>query len=814
MPQPPATVQRTISEDRTAGHAAHAESGFSGLAAPRHQLPGYQASMKMLEQQYNEQVHKASQLHEDARRRAQAIQLQKENEAMIAIKDVVFKEGRLKGNEGQAPASAADATGEPHLLGTNHGYVVLYRVVCHRNHMKCSRRVWEDEPQNVVIDGDVHLAGKCLVADLSAFIVARGPTAFIVYRDSYCGSHAAVDFTQRPSTSTLGTQGVREVISVISRELHAAIQKISTFAPDDAAYPSGNRPPGVHMQQGTSSLGSRSPFEYSHYFFYHHLESIRQAAVENPCARDFRPLFSYLQTRPDPMYDKCDELFGQGLVTSETLPWLFRPNEVLVCEEDKLAVAYVLRWSSIGSESNGIDLDCWNWGYDGNFLRRKDKNLRLTAPTYDAIPIPQLPVYPLRYADGRTKQQLLKTGTRFSELMNQTHVAYEGLDYRGERIYPPDSRCMIDYQMYRKFHALADAFSFSTRPAAMFDQWPQEISVTTKLCPSNLMLLPPGIHGFFLKDKKWVYLLVENIRPVHWNKEAFERLVLPRRIKNLVKALVLVRKADAVDPSVNVGLKGMRSDLIRGKGGGLIMLLHGGPGTGKTLTAESVAELAEMPLYNVTCGDIGTKPEAVEQYLNSVLHLGQKWNCVLLLDEADVFLEQRSLSDLERNSLVSVFLRTLEYYDGVLILTSNRVGTFDAAFKSRIQVALHYPVLDRPSRHQIWQNFLEILRADNEDIDFDGIAAHMDELADQEMNGRQIRNVVMTARQLAMFEKTTVAWDHLEQAISAASDFDKHLHNPRFLTDEEWIMDTETTVSGAAAIRNQSDRGLPPLSRG
>ncbi len=41
----------------------------------------------------------------------------------------------------------------------------------------------------------------------------------------------------------------------------------------------------------------------------------------------------------------------------------------------------------------------------------------------------------------------------------------------------------------------------------------------------------------------------------------------------------------------------------------------------------SVAELAEMPLYSVTCGDIGTSPEAVEKYLNSVLHLGKKWNC-------------------------------------------------------------------------------------------------------------------------------------------------------------------------------------------
>jgi hypothetical protein len=48
---------------------------------------------------------------------------------------------------------------------------------------------------------------------------------------------------------------------------------------------------------------------------------------------------------------------------------------------------------------------------------------------------------------------------------------------------------------------------------------------------------------------------------------------------------------------------------------------------------------------------------------------------VVLLDEADVFLEERDMKDLKRNALVSVFLRALEYYDGILILTSNRVGT-------------------------------------------------------------------------------------------------------------------------------------------
>ena len=67
---------------------------------------------------------------------------------------------------------------------------------------------------------------------------------------------------------------------------------------------------------------------------------------------------------------------------------------------------------------------------------------------------------------------------------------------------------------------------------------------------------------------------------------------------------------------------------------------------GKTLTAESVAEIAEKPLYRVTCGDVGTKAENVEKYLESVLHLGKIWDCVVLLDEADVFLEQRGLEDM------------------------------------------------------------------------------------------------------------------------------------------------------------------------
>jgi SpoVK/Ycf46/Vps4 family AAA+-type ATPase len=190
-------------------------------------------------------------------------------------------------------------------------------------------------------------------------------------------------------------------------------------------------------------------------------------------------------------------------------------------------------------------------------------------------------------------------------------------------------------------------------------------------------------------------LSVEEVHGIDWNKGAFDRLVLKEQIKELIKALITAHMASSNSNT---------PDIIEGKGNGLIILLHGGPVTGKTLTAESVAELAEKPLYRVTCRDIGTELEGVEKYLGSVLYIGTAWECVVLLDEADVFLEERTQTDLQRNAVVSVFLRVLEYYQRILILTSNRVGIFDEAFKSRVQLAMHYPPLDQNGRWEIWMN--------------------------------------------------------------------------------------------------------------
>ena len=111
-------------------------------------------------------------------------------------------------------------------------------------------------------------------------------------------------------------------------------------------------------------------------------------------------------------------------------------------------------------------------------------------------------------------------------------------------------------------------------------------------------------------------LEVDRLVEVTWNKQAFESLVLDEKKKVLIEALI-TNRLDAENST----------DMIYGKGHGLVILLHGGPGVGKTFTAEGVAEIAEKPLYRVTCGDVGTTAEKVEEYLESVLYLAKLWDC-------------------------------------------------------------------------------------------------------------------------------------------------------------------------------------------
>ena len=133
----------------------------------------------------------------------------------------------------------------------------------------------------------------------------------------------------------------------------------------------------------------------------------------------------------------------------------------------------------------------------------------------------------------------------------------------------------------------------------------------------------------------------------------------------------------------------------------------------------------------------------------------------------------------------------LKYYEGISILTSNRVGTFDEAFRSRIHIALHYEDLKPRSRRQTWSNFLARLEGTEEGENVDDIKDRLDELANHKLNGREIRNALSTARQLASHEGTKMCWEHLQLAIKTANDFGNYLKDFHGHSDCDWARETK-----------------------
>ncbi len=71
-----------------------------------------------------------------------------------------------------------------------------------------------------------------------------------------------------------------------------------------------------------------------------------------------------------------------------------------------------------------------------------------------------------------------------------------------------------------------------------------------------------------------------------------------------------------------------------------------------------------------------------------------------------MFLEERAPKDMTRNGVVSTFLRTMEYLQGTMILTTNRVTQFDPAALSRIHLKVKYNDLKSKARREVWQTFL------------------------------------------------------------------------------------------------------------
>jgi len=208
----------------------------------------------------------------------------------------------------------------------------------------------------------------------------------------------------------------------------------------------------------------------------------------------------------------------------------------------------------------------------------------------------------------------------------------------------------------------------------------------------------------------------------------------------------------------------------------------GPPGVGKTLTAESVAKSTGKPLFSIGVSDIGVDSEKAEKNLRRFFKLATEWEAVMLIDEADVFLNSRGQGEtnLEKNALVSVLLRVLEYYEGILILTTNRINSFDVAVQCRVHLAVKYQNFNETQISEIYTIFLKQIRDDDNIEDWDSILSWIKvESRSSKFNGRQIRNIVAAALGLARAERKKLNSEHLDQIVRKTIEFHEELGEQR-----------------------------------
>ena len=231
----------------------------------------------------------------------------------------------------------------------------------------------------------------------------------------------------------------------------------------------------------------------------------------------------------------------------------------------------------------------------------------------------------------------------------------------------------------------------------------------------------------------WVH--VNDIKPYRYQPELKQKLILREEQIDLID--ILTAEMDV-----------LMDDIVEGKSGGTTVLCAGPAGVGKTLTAEVYSEIIKRPLYRVHSGQLGLNVGEMEKALKDVLTRAQRWGAVMLIDEADVYIKRRD-NNIAMNAVVGVFLRVLEYFNGLLFLTTNRVDDIDEAIVSRCIALIKYYPPDNEARRRIWRVMIDQFALD---VDADLINQLVDMLPGSDRPGHQ--GTFQTGRKVLSAQKS------------------------------------------------------------
>ncbi|TGJ79950.1 hypothetical protein E0Z10_g8819 [Xylaria hypoxylon] len=524
----------------------------------------------------------------------------------------------------------------------------------------------------------------------------------------------------------------------------------------------------------------KSPFEIRGPFqmlvhYWEELDNYRKETTDNDTRMHLNLLFQFMDNEVGPERTKVLNMINQGQITYLAAWVIFRPGDILFTTV--MGQGWLMRCTKTVYEENTkigpyFEVHCTYTDHDG-----KDVGVAAHMATLvqkqdfgadNPANIKALPIFPRKYIHHDSLEaEYEKRGEACLKFRGCSTQSYDGLaEYLKD---PPWS--WWDYEMA----ARAVWLPYTETGRVVIDKATFQEDNSSKTpgiakAEPEPMFCPPFVIGYSLAKKEWCRFLVTNLSPVKWKDDAWEKLILEDEQKLVLQALVTSHSYPE-----------NARDQPEQKGKGLVVLLHGSPGSGKTLSAESSAELTHRALISASMASLDTERVSFifERNLRRLLQYATLWKAIVLLDEADVFLEMREekAGNAERNALVAIFLRELEYFSGIIFLTTNRVGTFDWAMKSRIHLALGFSPPDNSVRQQMWTQALGALPRD--ELGIDDISHAVKVLAGRKINGREIYNTLNTARTIATFERKKLLLEHLEKVLKVRDSFDKKLDEER-----------------------------------
>ncbi|KAB8261540.1 hypothetical protein BDV32DRAFT_148499 [Aspergillus pseudonomiae] len=483
-------------------------------------------------------------------------------------------------------------------------------------------------------------------------------------------------------------------------------------------------------------------------------------------------------------YDLLNMLFKPGCYVYTTCLGTGKPRCVIFDAGEELTTRGVTFYK----------LECHYLDYNGQVFG--EVGIELAIVKYrGSRPIHSLEAFPLVYHPDRDQvwQDLVRCGRDFRGLIRSSPGgAAVPIRYcRGRAFIMKndkaiamniDSRVAVDAAFFHEMepnyhrprvsdtwqdHSLIRFFSIDAEEhQAAFESVKSNGKEMGSMVDGDFAICCPTVRCFSFNDKLFLECAVGDLRRVEWSQVAFDRLQLPEDKRRILLSVITSRLCNNGEVVFD--------DFIKGKGRGLNVLLYGVPGVGKTFTVEATAEYFQVPLYSVSAGELIADhgdPLQLDMVLDRIFHIAKHFNAIILIDEADVFMENRASYHSNHNRLVTIFLRKLEYYEGLLFLTTNRVMEFDEAVLSRIHLKIKYADLTKDARRGILTSFLADARTAQGPPVVE--PSELDRLASTRLNGRDVKNLVSIAQALAAVDKSPVTYRYLENAAKANDKFDE-----------------------------------------